>query len=82
MLTKALVPEYEKDEKKQSAIFGKMAAISGMGMTLGPIIGGHIVEDHPENGFYYIAAIVAFCFIINAGNEKKIICFSYQYKIK
>ncbi|CAH4031556.1 major facilitator superfamily domain-containing protein 9-like [Pieris brassicae] len=66
LLTKALVPEYEKNEKKQSAIFGKMAAISGMGMTLGPIIGGHIAEDYPENGFYYIAGVVALCFILNA----------------
>ncbi|CAG4915957.1 unnamed protein product [Colias eurytheme] len=67
LLTKALVPEYEKDEKKQSVIFGKMAAISGMGMTLGPVIGGHIAEDFPENGFFYISLIVATVFIVNAG---------------
>ncbi|CAK1546145.1 unnamed protein product [Leptosia nina] len=67
LLTKALVPEYEKNEKQQSAIFGKMAAISGMGMTLGPIIGGHMAEDFPEKGFLYISIIVAMCFILNAG---------------
>ncbi|VVC97601.1 unnamed protein product [Leptidea sinapis] len=67
LLTKALVPEYENDEKVQSVIFGKMAAISGMGMTLGPITGGHIAEDYPENGFFYIGMIVCLCFLLNAG---------------
>ncbi|XP_026755505.2 major facilitator superfamily domain-containing protein 9-like [Galleria mellonella] len=67
MLTKALVPDYEKNEQKQSGIYGKMAAISGAGITLGPVIGGHIAEDNPENGFTFIAVVVGFCFIFNAG---------------
>ncbi|XP_063824095.1 major facilitator superfamily domain-containing protein 9-like isoform X2 [Ostrinia nubilalis] len=67
MLTKALVPDYEKNEQRQSAIYGKMAAISGAGITLGPVIGGHIAEDNPENGFTLIAVIVGVCFIANAG---------------
>nr|NP_001298766.1 uncharacterized protein LOC106115595 [Papilio xuthus]BAM18522.1 unknown secreted protein [Papilio xuthus] len=67
LLTKALVPDYESNQQKQSVIYGKMAAISGVGITLGPVIGGHIVEDHPENGFMYIAIIVGFCFLVNAG---------------
>lgn len=67
MLTKALVPDYEKNEQAQSAIYGKMAAISGAGITLGPVIGGHIVEDDPEGGFVRIAIIVGICFIANAG---------------
>ncbi|XP_013139116.1 PREDICTED: quinolone resistance protein NorA-like [Papilio polytes] len=67
LLTKALVPDYESNQQKQSVIYGKMAAISGVGITLGPVIGGHIVEDHPENGFMYIAVIVGFCFLVNAG---------------
>lgn len=67
MLTKALVPDYEKNERHQSAIYGKMAAISGAGITLGPIIGGHLAEDDPENGFTYIALIVGTCFVTNAG---------------
>lgn len=68
MLTKALVPDYERIEQKQADIFGKMAAISGAGITVGPIIGGHLVEDNPENGFKLLAFLVGFCFIFNAGN--------------
>ncbi|RVE41175.1 hypothetical protein evm_014175 [Chilo suppressalis] len=67
MLTKALVPDYEKSENQQSAIYGKMAAISGTGITLGPIIGGHIAEDYPDKGFTYLAVIVGICFTVNAG---------------
>lgn len=67
LLTKALVPDYEKDEKKQSKIYGKMAAISGIGITLGPIIGGHIAEDYPRHGFSFIGVAVSIVFIINAG---------------
>ncbi|XP_039749840.1 major facilitator superfamily domain-containing protein 9-like isoform X2 [Pararge aegeria] len=67
LLTKALVPDYEKDDKKQSVIYGKMAAISGVGITLGPVIGGHIVEDYPIHGFTIIGLIVCICFIVNAG---------------
>lgn len=66
LLTKALVPDYETDEKKQSAIYGKMAAISGVGITIGPVLGGHIVEDHPVHGFTITAVLVCICFIINA----------------
>ena len=71
MLTKALVPDYEKNEQKQAEIYGKMAAISGAGITLGPVIGGHMAEDNPENGFMLVAIIVGICFAINSG--KKII---------
>ncbi|KAI8424191.1 hypothetical protein MSG28_002774 [Choristoneura fumiferana] len=37
VLTRALVPDYEKNENKQSIIYGKMAAISGAGITVGPV---------------------------------------------
>ncbi|XP_048007571.1 major facilitator superfamily domain-containing protein 9-like [Leguminivora glycinivorella] len=67
VLAKALVPDYERSEKKQSEIYGKMAAISGVGMTIGPIIGGHMAEDHPEEAFKLIATLVGICFIANAG---------------
>ncbi|KAF9801722.1 hypothetical protein SFRURICE_014876 [Spodoptera frugiperda] len=67
MLTKALVPDYEKNEQRQAEIYGKMAAISGAGITLGPVIGGHIAEDHPENGFLLVAVVVGICFVINSG---------------
>lgn len=61
------MPDYEKDEKKQSVIYGKMAAVSSAGMTLGPIAGGHLAEDHPEAGFMIVAAIAGVIFILNAG---------------
>lgn len=66
MLTRALVPDYEKDQSKQGGIYGKMAAISGVGITLGPVIGGHIVEDFPNLGFMFIASVVGSCFILNS----------------
>lgn len=67
MLTKAMVPDYEANEQKQGETYGKMVAISGAGITLGPVIGGHIAEDYPEYGFTFISAIVGFCFVLNAG---------------
>ncbi|KAJ8733371.1 hypothetical protein PYW08_001669 [Mythimna loreyi] len=67
MLTKALVPDYEKNEQKQSAIYGKMAAISGTGFTLGQVVGGHLADDNAENGFTLIGIIVGICFTINSG---------------
>ncbi|PZC85587.1 major facilitator superfamily domain-containing protein 9 [Helicoverpa armigera] len=67
MLTKALVPDYEKNERKQGEIYGKMAAISGAGITLGPMIGGHIAEHDPDNGFMLIAIIVGIGFAANSG---------------
>lgn len=67
MLTKAMVPDYEANEQKQGEIYGKMMAISGAGITLGPIIGGHIAEDYPEYGFTFISTIVGVCFVLNAG---------------
>ncbi|CAB3236872.1 unnamed protein product [Arctia plantaginis] len=66
VLTRALVPDYEKDQSLQGGIYGKMAAISGVGITLGPVIGGHIVEDYPNLGFMFIASVVGSCFILNA----------------
>ncbi|XP_028025899.1 major facilitator superfamily domain-containing protein 9-like [Bombyx mandarina] len=71
MLAKALVPDYENNEQKQAEIYGKMAAISGVGITLGPMIGGHIMEDNPNGAFMFIAFIVGICFIFNAA----LVCF-------
>ncbi|XP_069358151.1 major facilitator superfamily domain-containing protein 9-like isoform X2 [Maniola hyperantus] len=66
LLTNALVPDYERDEKKQSVIYGKMFAICGVGIALGPVVGGHIVEEHPIHGFRIGAVLVAICFLANA----------------
>lgn len=70
VLTRALVPDYEKNENKQSIIYGKMAAISGAGITVGPVIGGHLAEDHPEGAFAFIGVVVGICFVLNAGNSQ------------
>lgn len=67
MLTKAMVPDYEANEQKQGEIYGKMMAISGVGITLGPVIGGHMAEDYPDHGFSFLSAVVGICFLINAG---------------
>lgn len=67
MLTRAMVPDYEKNQIKQSEIYGKMAAITGMGITIGPVVGGHIVDDYP-NGLAIIGVVVGLCFFINAGD--------------
>lgn len=64
------MPDYEKNENKQSIIYGKMAAISGAGITVGPVIGGHLAEDHPEGAFAFIGVVVGICFVLNAGNSQ------------
>lgn len=67
MLSKALVADYVHNEERQSEIYGKMAAISGAGITIGPIVGGHVMEANPENGFMIMAGLVGICFCLNAG---------------
>ncbi|XP_047984164.1 major facilitator superfamily domain-containing protein 9-like isoform X2 [Leguminivora glycinivorella] len=67
VLTKALVPDYETSEKNQSQIFGKIAAMSGMGMIVGPFVGGHLAEGFPEYVLPLVALIVGGCFSVSAG---------------
>ncbi|KAJ2952269.1 hypothetical protein O0L34_g4546 [Tuta absoluta] len=67
MISRAMVPEYEGDVKRQSEIFGRMAAISGVGITIGPIFGGHVIEKYPEHGLTYISMAVGLCFLLNTG---------------
>ncbi|KAI5646525.1 major facilitator superfamily domain-containing protein [Phthorimaea operculella] len=67
MIARAMVPEYEENVKRQSEIFGRMAAISGVGITIGPICGGHIIEKYPEHGLTYISVAVGLCFLLNTG---------------
>lgn len=52
------VPPYE-----QAGAYGKLAAISGVGFIIGPIVGGHI-SDH-KHGFSYITVIILLCFWVN-----------------
>lgn len=66
------MPDYEKDDTKQSAIYGKMAAVSSAGMTLGPVVGGHLAEDHSK-GFMIVATIVGAIFVLNTGRPMEFI---------
>lgn len=52
------VPPFE-----QAGAYGKLAAISGVGFIIGPVIGGHIA-DH-EHGFSFITILIMVCFWIN-----------------
>lgn len=81
ILTKALVPTYENDHKIQSEIYGKLSAISGVGMTTGPIIGGHIAEDFPQHAFTFVAILVGLCFLLNAGNNNNTLCNNTHEKV-
>lgn len=64
-LTKALVPDLERDKTQQSDTFGKQAAISGVGFILGPIVGGHLMEYSHSHGFMLAAGLTTFCFLLN-----------------
>ncbi|XP_063377629.1 major facilitator superfamily domain-containing protein 9-like [Cydia fagiglandana] len=67
VLIKALVPDYETNKKKQSEIFGKIAAMSGIGMIVGPFVGGHLAEGFPEHVLPLVAIIAGGCFSVSAG---------------
>ncbi|XP_077288115.1 major facilitator superfamily domain-containing protein 9-like [Arctopsyche grandis] len=65
-LSKAFVTDIVKSDV-QSEVYGKMAAISGVGITLAPVIGGHISEDYPDHGFLTVCMITSILFVVNAG---------------
>lgn len=65
LLTNALAPDYETDGTKQSIVYGRMSTMTGLGMSVGPIIGGHIMEAYPNNGFTVICCVVGAIFIFN-----------------
>lgn len=73
LLTKSITPDYESDPKKQAVVFGRLATVSGLGMSVGPVIGGHIAEAYPENGFTIIAFIVGTLFAVNTGSFQLVI---------
>ncbi|KAM3967172.1 major facilitator superfamily domain-containing protein 9 [Aphomia sociella] len=72
LLVKALAPDYETDSTKQSVVFGKLATLSGVGMSLGPVIGGHIMEAFPDNGFTVITSISGCLYLVNASLIKRL----------
>lgn len=59
--------DYVKDVGQQSVVYGKIESLSGVGLSLGPIIGGHIVEAYPDYGFTLITVIIGVIFTINTG---------------
>ncbi|XP_063824031.1 major facilitator superfamily domain-containing protein 9-like [Ostrinia nubilalis] len=67
LLTKSAAPDYEPDPLKQAVAFGRQATISGIGMSLGPMVSGHVAEAYPEYGFTVLACITAVLFGVNAG---------------
>lgn len=54
----------------QSEVYGKMAAISGVGITLGPLVGGHILEDYPTYGFSMACTLSSALFVLNSGSNQ------------
>ncbi|KAL0882208.1 hypothetical protein ABMA27_000751 [Loxostege sticticalis] len=67
LLTKSIAPDYEPDPAKQAVAFGRLSTLSGLGMSIGPMISGHLAEAYPEYGFMIIACLVGVTFAINAG---------------
>lgn len=52
---------------KQAGAYGKLAAISGVGFIVGPVVGGHIIDY--EHGFSFVTIIIMVCFLINIGMD-------------
>lgn len=65
LLTNALAPDYVKDGEQQSVAYGRIASLSGIGMSLGPIISGHIMEAYPDSGFTIITTTMGAIFALN-----------------
>lgn len=68
LLSKALAPDHVKDVGSQSVLYGRLVSLSGVGMSVGPIIGGHIMEAYPNYGFTVITTIMGALFAVNLGN--------------
>jgi hypothetical protein len=67
-----MAPDYTREPSEHSAMFGKLVTLSGMGMSVGPMASGHIVELYPDSGFKIITFIVAGVFAINACELRQI----------
>lgn len=65
LLTKSIAPDYVKDTSQHSALFGKLATLSGLGMSVGPMTSGHLTEAFPDNGFMIITFLLAAMFAVN-----------------
>ncbi|KAJ0178932.1 hypothetical protein K1T71_005707 [Dendrolimus kikuchii] len=70
LLTNALAPDYVKDGAQQSVAYGRIASLSGIGMSLGPIISGHVMEAYPDSGFTIITSAMGIIFALNFGLVK------------
>ncbi|XP_075971467.1 major facilitator superfamily domain-containing protein 9-like [Anticarsia gemmatalis] len=65
LLIKAAITEYGSTTKEQGVLYGKLIAIAGFGMSVGPIISGHVIEAYPKNGFPILTSVVATMFALN-----------------
>ncbi|CAH0763906.1 unnamed protein product [Diatraea saccharalis] len=65
LLTRSIAPDYVKEPEQHSGLFGKMSTLSGIGMSVGPMVSGHLAEAFPDNGFTIIAFVVAVIYTIN-----------------
>ena len=53
-----------------SRVFGLYNAVTSIPFIIGPVIGGHLVEDN-SRGFSIVAGLAAACFLINMGVLQK-----------
>lgn len=65
-LTRALAPDYIDDENDVTALYGKLTSLGGLGLALGPVLSGYVMEAFPESGFTIICTISAGVILLNA----------------
>ncbi|KAK5649995.1 hypothetical protein RI129_001024 [Pyrocoelia pectoralis] len=64
ILSKAMVGDIVQKDKLTEA-YGTMGAITSLGVIIGPILGGHLVER--ENGFLYVCMFTSLLHLSNIG---------------
>lgn len=67
LLIKAVITEYGRDANEQGILYGQLIAIAGFGMSMGPVISGHVVEAFPNYGFSILTSVVGTMFAVNTG---------------
>ncbi|KAJ8733452.1 hypothetical protein PYW08_001750 [Mythimna loreyi] len=65
-LTRAMAPDYIDDKNDVTVLYGKLKSLAGIGLALGPILSGYIMEAFPENGFNIMCTILSGVIILNA----------------
>ncbi|CAB3239104.1 unnamed protein product [Arctia plantaginis] len=67
LLVKAVIAENCNDTNEQGVLYGKLIAIAGLGMSVGPVVSGHVIEAYPTNGFTILSCVVGAVFAVNIG---------------